>query len=238
MATTVTGTEHTVTRKTGNSPGGTRRPGGGWPGNGAPFKGGNGGRGDGDAARLADKYRIGMWVALAAIAMMFVALTSAYIVRSVSPEGINDWRPITMPRMLWLSTALILASSITFESARRSLRNGDDGGYSRWLLVTVALGLGFLGSQLLAWRDLVHSGVYLVSNPHSSFFYLLTGAHGVHLLGGILALDYLLLRTWRARGASQALRQKGAALSDAVALYWHFMDGLWLYLFLLLFAWR
>jgi cytochrome c oxidase subunit 3 len=175
-----------------------------------------------------------MWVALAAIAMMFTALTSAYIVRAASGD---DWRPLALPRILWLSTALIIASSFTFEAARRALRRGLDGAYTRWLLLTVLLGLGFLASQLIAWRQLVAQGIYVATNPHSSFFYLLTGAHGVHLIGGILALDFLLFRTWRKTVGEYAAERRLAA-ADAVSLYWHFMDGLWVYLFLLLFLWR
>jgi cytochrome c oxidase subunit 3 len=181
-----------------------------------------------------DRYRIGMWVGLAAVLMMFTALTSAYIVRA----GLaNDWRPIAMPRLLWLSTTLILLSSLSFERARWSLRRRRERAYSRWLLLTVVLGLAFLASQLLAWRQLVAQGVYLATNPHSSFFYVLTGAHGVHLLGGILALDYLLLRTWRKSGGWEAEAKRQTAV-DVAGIYWHFMGGLWVYLFLLLFLWR
>jgi cytochrome c oxidase subunit 3 len=178
---------------------------------------------------------VGMWVTLSAILMMFTALTSAYIVRA----GLSDdWRPLLIPRAIWLSTALILVSSITFEIARRCLKQRREQAYSRWLLLTVCLGLGFLAAQLLAWRELVVQGVYLVSNPHSSFFYLLTGVHGVHLLGGILALDYLLLRTWRRNQDAGALSKRQTA-TDVTGIYWHFMGGLWVFLFLLLFLqWR
>jgi cytochrome c oxidase subunit 3 len=178
---------------------------------------------------------VGMWVTLSAILMMFTALTSAYIVRA----GLSDdWRPLQIPRALWLSTALILGSSITFEIARRCLKQRREQAHSRWLLVTVCLGLGFLAAQLLAWRELVVQGVYLVSNPHSSFFYLLTGVHAVHLLGGILALDYLLLRTWRRNQDTGALSKRQTA-TDVTGIYWHFMGGLWVFLFLLLFLqWR
>jgi cytochrome c oxidase subunit 3 len=182
---------------------------------------------------------VGMWVTLSGILMLFTALTSAYIVRA----GLSDdWRPLVMPRLLWLSTALILASSVSLEIGRRCLKRGKDQAYSRWLLLTVVLGVSFLGAQLLAWRELVAQGVYIATNPHSSFFYLLTGTHGVHLLVGILALDYLLLRA-RRRGSSssdsqgESLRKQQTA-ADVVALYWHFMGGLWVYLFLLLFLWR
>jgi cytochrome c oxidase subunit 3 len=112
----------------------------------------------------------------------------------------------------------------------------SDTGYARGLIVTVALGLGFLASQVIAWRQLVRQGAYLASNPYNSFFYLFTAAHGLHLLGGIIALGYLLLRTTRTRGTvAGELQRVGAA--DAATIYWHFMDGLWVALFLLLFFW-
>jgi len=175
-----------------------------------------------------------MWVALAGVMMMFTALTSAYIVRASTS---NDWRPVMMPRLLWLSTALIFVSSLTFEIARRTLKSGNTGAYQRWLLLTVLLGLGFLATQLISWRQLAAQGIYLYSNPHSSFFYVLTGAHGLHLLGGILGLDFLLLRSWRNGFAEHGIAKRQAVV-NAIALYWHFMFGLWLYLFLLLFLWR
>ena len=166
--------------------------------------------------------------------MLFVALSSSYIVRSASGD---DWRPIVMPKVLWLSTAVILISSFTMEVSRRSLKALNDAGYGRWLAITLILGLGFLASQLMAWRQLVRQGVYMSSNPHSSFFYLFTAAHGLHLFGGILALGYLVLRTRRRRDTVEGeLKRLGAA--EATTIYWHFMDGLWVALFLLLFFWK
>jgi cytochrome c oxidase subunit 3 len=181
-----------------------------------------------------EKYQTGMWVVMASIMMLFTALTSAYIVRT---SGANDWTPLELPRLLWLSTTLIVLSSLSFELARRSLKRNEQQNYARWLLVTVLLGLGFLGSQFLAWRELVAQGIYLASNPHSSFFYLFTALHGLHLLGGILALDYLLLHAWRRRAPEQVGVRRTVA-AGAVATYWHFMGVLWIYLFLLLFVWR
>jgi cytochrome c oxidase subunit III len=230
MDTTVTSTKTIPQPKVGQG-GGSRKTGG----NGGPRGNGRGGQGGDESDRHSlSKYRIGMWVALAGVAMMFTALTSAYIVRASTS---NDWRPLATPRLLWLSTALIILSSFTFEIARRTLRSGNTSAYQRWLLLTVLLGLGFLATQLLAWRQLRLQGIYLSSNPHSAFFYVLTGAHGLHLLGGILGLDFLLLRSWRKR-IDESGAAKRQAVVDAVALYWHFMLGLWLYLFLLLFLWR
>ena len=230
--TTVTGTERLKVKKgigTGGGPRGPKKLGGN--GSGGPKRGGNDGFSPQDSP---ERYRIGMWIALASILMLFTALTSAYIVRAGTG---NDWRPIAMPRMLWVSTAVILLSSVTISIALRALKRKDHQGYKRWLLLTVVLGLTFLATQLLAWRQLVAQQVYVATNPHSSFFYLLTAVHGVHLLGGIFGLDYLLLRTWRKTAEAKSEARREAAAS-AVALYWHFMDGLWVYLFLLLFLWR
>ncbi len=228
MATTVTGTRPLT--KTGIGGGPKPR---GPNGNGSRKRNGHDSAFP-DLRSSASRYRIGMWVAMAAILMMFTALTSAYIVRSASA---NDWQPLKMPGILLFSTALILLSSGTLETARRKLKVASANSHRRWLLLTVALGIGFLVSQLLAWQQLARLGIYVSSNPHSSFFYLLTATHGVHLLGGLVALVYLSLRT-RVNQENELAVVKRQGAADAVALYWHFMDILWLYLFVLLFFWR
>lgn len=182
-------------------------------------------------ASAANRYRLGTWVALASILMLFTALSSAYIVRAASS---SDWQPLAMPRILLLSSVLLLISSGTLESARRKLKHAAREAYRSWLFLTVGLGVGFLVSQLIAWRQLAKQGVYIASNPHSSFFYLLTALHGVHLLGGLVALGYLLLRRSASQEDNSALT-KAQAKADAVTIYWHFMGFLWLYLFVLLF---
>ena len=149
----------------------------------------------------------------------------------------TDWRPTAMPPVVAVSTVLIVFSSLTMTLAQRSLRRGDERPYRRWLALTLVLGLAFLGSQLMAWRQLVAQGVYLATNPHSSFFYVLTGLHGLHLAGGILGLSYLLVRAVGATGGGEA-GAKRRAVSQVVGVYWHFMDALWVFLFILLFFWR
>lgn len=226
MAATVTGADQVVGVGVGGGP---------RPKNGNGFNRNGGGKGDGDAFRFSPvRYRLGAWFAIASILMLFVALTSAYVVRSASA---NDWQPIAIPKVLWLSTVLILISSITIEISRRSLKQKNEAGYGLWLAATTLLGLGFLGSQVIAWRQLARQGIYLASNPHSSFFYLFTAAHGLHLLGGLCALAYLLLRKGKYRNTLDGeLRRIGSA--DAVSIYWHFMDVLWVGLFGLLMFWR
>ena len=228
MATTVTGTKPLT--KTGFGGGQKSR---GPNGNDSSKKNGHGNPFF-DARSAASRYRIGMWVGMASILMLFTALSSAYIVRAASA---NDWQPLRMPRVLLLSTALIILSSVALEFARRKLKSGEHGAHKGLLILAGLLGLGFLGSQFFAWKQLALQGIYISSNPHSSFFYLLTATHGVHLLGGLAGLGFLTLRS-RLRTNDELAATKSQAQTDAVSLYWHFMDVLWIYLFLLLFFWR
>ncbi len=196
--------------------------------NGNGYRGGFGG-GDSGARGWevpAQAYRTGLWMGLAAIVMLFAAFTSALVVRKGAS---TDWVSTTLPSIIYLNTLILLSSSATLEISRRALTAGRGGPFARWLYATVILGMGFVAGQLVAWRQLASRGVYLASNPASSFFYVLTGAHAVHLLGGIVALFYLVLR---ARRISVAPRRPVAV--DLTAVYWHFMDALWIYVLLLL----
>jgi cytochrome c oxidase subunit 3 len=174
-------------------------------------------------------YRLGMWFALTGIVMLFAAFTSALVVR----KGMSfDWVSLSVPRVLWLNTFVLLASSATLELSRRSLSAGSANEFFRWLAATVVLGLGFLGGQLVAWRELASRGIYLATNPGSSFFYVLTAAHGLHLLGGVVALAYVASRARRI-----ALDRARRTPVDVTAIYWHFMDALWVYVFYMLLRW-
>jgi len=176
----------------------------------------------------------GVWVGIAAITMSFAAYSSALIIR----QGSNpDWQHFTLPRILFFNTLVVLASSVTMYVARpRSRATVDRSGtvtaidapHLVWLWLTVSLGFLFLGGQLLAWRNLVDQGLTLASSPSSSFFYLLTAMHGLHLLGGLAGLAYVIYRV-RLSSAERAVRAYRAA-----SLYWHFMTILWLYLFAML----
>jgi cytochrome c oxidase subunit III len=162
-------------------------------------------------------YRIALLSICGSIFAFFTALVIAYIWRSHTPPY---WDPIPLPHTLWLSTALILASSVTFERARRVFRKGAYRVASRFLIASACLGAAFLASQLTAWRALVRVGAYLSQNPHSSFFYLFTGLHALHLVGGLVALGFVLGR-----------RAPRREVVDVVAYYWHFLGGLWVALF-------
>jgi cytochrome c oxidase subunit 3 len=174
-------------------------------------------------------YQLGMWFALTGIVMLFAGFTSAMVVR----RGMAfDWVSIVVPRVLWANTGILLASSLTLEFSRRALSQHARVNFIRWLAATVALGVAFLGGQLVAWRELAARGVYLATNPSSSFFYVLTAAHGVHLLGGVLALGYVAIHAGRmARGSERR------TAFDVTAIYWHFMDALWIYIFFVLTRW-
>jgi len=169
---------------------------------------------------------LGVAALLAAVAMLFLAFTSAYLARRQEA----GWLEFTPPWMLWVNTGVLLASSGTLDWARRRIRLGDAAGLRRGIEATAALGLLFVLGQVAAWRQLAADGLLLTTNPHSSFFYVLTAVHGAHLLGGIGALGVVLLRVWQGRYTAQ----EHAGVTNC-ATYWHSMDVLWLYLFVLLF---
>jgi cytochrome c oxidase subunit 3 len=157
--------------------------------------------------------------------MLFASLTSAMVVR----KGLsNDWRPTRLPGILWINTAILIASSLTLVRAKKWSAALNRERFLPWWYATTGLGLAFLAGQWMAWRDLGARGIYLASNPSSSFFYILTATHALHLIGGICALFYVAFAMHRYRPLSTAV--------EVSAIYWHFMDGLWLYLFLLLIA--
>jgi cytochrome c oxidase subunit III len=177
--------------------------------------------------------RTGIWVALAAITMTFAALTSAMVVRQGSSM---DWRHFTLPWVLYLNTVVLLASSGVLELARKRVAAFAHGLQPRrslpllWLWLTLGLGLLFVGGQYLAWLQLKAEGWYLATNPSSSFFYLFTAMHGLHVLGGLAGLTLVI---WRFSRPVSTLR---LSTLSTVSYYWHFMDVLWIYLLLLLWA--
>src|SRR3984893_17166802 len=193
--------------------------------------------------------RLGLVVGLAGIAMIFISFTSAYVVRQGLPtldpgsnELLHDWFPVPLPRLLLINTGVLLISSITMELARRQAARKalaqlasvpgvsvDAKEEISWLALTVVLGLSFLIGQWMAWRELAASGFYVASSPSSSFVYLLTGMHGVHLFGGVVAL--------LTAGAASLLRRPAdsqAIAVDVTGWYWHFMAFLWVYILCLL----
>jgi cytochrome c oxidase subunit III len=170
-----------------------------------------------------------IWVVMAAISMTFLAFTSALIVRK---GGAQDWRHLAVPTILYFNTLVLLASSVTLQVARQRITTFMQAGAvavedpARWLYVTLTLGLVFVAGQYIAWRQLNAQGLYLASNPSSSFFYVFTAAHALHLLGGLAALLRVIHKL------NNATLRRNTLI--ATARYWHFMDFLWVYLFVLL----
>ncbi|MGH9395977.1 MAG: cytochrome c oxidase subunit 3 [Terriglobia bacterium] len=190
------------------------------------FGGGGNGGGTGGGPVPVDVSVTGIWIAIIAIVMFFAALTSVWVIR----KGISrEWIPTALPGVIYLDSVVLLISSLTLEFARGSLTAGLPRRFLAWLYITLGLGIAFIAGQLVAWRELVHHGVYLATDPSSSFFYLLTAAHGLHLLGGVIAL---LIAAIQGPKIARGLRSR--KLLDVTAIYWHFMYALWVYILLLL----
>src|ERR1700720_421310 len=213
-------------------------------------------RHDGDdfGSRLFDtrlrRARLGLVVGLTGIAMIFISFSSAYVVRqglpTLDPRSnllLHDWFPVPLPRLLLINTAILLISTFTMELARRQAARKatlaqlpvvpgvsvDAGEKISWLAFTAVLGLSFLTGQWMVWRELAASGFYVSSSPSSSFIYLLTGMHGVHLFGGVLAMLTAGIASLLRRPADSQL-----IVLDVTGWYWHFMALLWVYILCLL----
>jgi cytochrome c oxidase subunit 3 len=170
------------------------------------------------------KGRLLLWLVLTVVTMLFAGFTSAYIVL----RGVPAWQNVAIPGTLWVNTFILLASSFTMEWTRKRMRQSDTSGAKLWMGATVGLGLAFLVGQVVAWNQMAATGVFLASTLHSSFMYILTGTHAVHVLGGVSALVVVTTQIFRNRYT--------AANHEPVTLcatYWHFMDGVWVFLFLL-----
>lgn len=172
------------------------------------------------------RYSTAIAIGIVSILMFFMALASAFIVLR---RGSESWVSVRLPRILWANTCVLLASSFTLESARRRLFLADANGFRKFWAMTTVLGFLFVGGQLIAWRQLVGQGVFIASNQASSFFYIFTGAHAVHLLGGVGALLFVSFHKFENTKISLPLA------AEITSYYWHFMDGLWIFLLALLY---
>lgn len=192
-------------------------------------EGGGGGKGPSWGGSPARKYSTAILFAMVSITMFFMAIVAAFLVlRSTS----DLWVRLQVPKILWANTAALLASSLTMEGAKKRLSAGAENAFRKMWWITTALGLLFLGGQVIAWRELAGEGVYASSTMASGFFYVFTAAHGAHLFVGICALAYVAVRKFDSRKVSRA------AVAEVVSYYWHFMDGLWVFLFALLYFGR
>ena len=179
------------------------------------------GGGDGDREVLPPAY-LGLKVFLAVATVLFSLLIVSYAGRM----GLADWRPLHEPWLLWPNTAVLILSSIALHWAVVNARRGDADGLRQGLLAGGALAGVFLVGQLAAWQQLIALGYFASSNPANAFFYLITGLHGLHLLGGLVAW----VRTMGKLRRGYEIAELGPSV-ELCAIYWHFLLAVWLILF-------
>ena len=169
--------------------------------------------------------KFAMWIFVATVGMLFASLTSAYIVRQA--EG--NWLYFNLPEMLYWTSGVIILSSITMQMAYMAAKNDLLDRAKSLVTITMILGIIFLVGQAFAWRELVANSVYFVGNPSGSFIYVLTGLHGLHIVSAIIYLLLVLVAAYRFK-----IHSKSLAMIEMCTTYWHFLGGLWLYLFIFL----
>jgi cytochrome c oxidase subunit 3 len=175
-----------------------------------------------------------VFVVLATVTMTFGAMIAVFVVRSQSQQF---WGHIRIPAVLWATTTVLLASSGLFEAARRRLGHNNQRGFFRLTAWTTVLGVLFLAGQIAAWLQILNSGIILKENAHSWFIFLFTGLHGLHIVAGLAGLSYLLVRTHEpASGPKYQMQTR--AVANGVAVFWHYLDFVWVLLFGLLLFWR
>jgi cytochrome c oxidase subunit 3 len=175
-------------------------------------------------------HKFTLWVAIGSILMMFAGLTSAYIVK----RSQASWLMIEIPVMFWYSTATILASSVTVQLALKALKKREMINYRRLLVVTAVLGVLFIVLQVAGFRQFAAQDIRLIgagSNASYSFLLAISGLHGIHVLGGVVALVVIAIRA-----LNSSTRSYSSVPLEIAATYWHFVDALWIYLFIF-FTW-
>ncbi len=174
----------------------------------------------------ARKYAMAIALAMVAILMFFMAIVAAFLVLRMTSA---KWVEFSVPRLLWVNTAVLLLSSGSLELARKRLQASDETGFKKLWMLTTVLGITFVAGQAIAWKELLSAGIHASTTLAAGFFYVFTVAHAAHLLGGICALLYVGLRKF---GASTVTRK---AAAEVASYYWHFMDALWVFLLALLY---
>jgi len=179
-------------------------------------------------ASLMHPAKIGLGVFLAVVGALFALLISAYFMRMVYA----DWQAAPVPRILWLNTAMLALASVALQGAVSAAHKGRLDNLRLALLTGALTSVAFLGGQLLAWRDFAAEGYFATENPAASFFYLLTAMHGLHIIGGLVALGRVNVRAW------QGVRSDRLVLStELCAMYWHVLFVVWIVLFSVLMGW-
>ncbi len=168
-------------------------------------------------------HKFTLWVAIGSIVMMFAGLTSAYIVKSNQAS----WQPIVIPKIFWYSTLVILLSSLTVQLALLAFKKREMSRYRTLIAVTTILGVLFIVMQYIGFRQLWDSGITLRGSGAGQFLYVITGLHAAHVLGGIITLIVMFIKAFF--GAS---RNYSSVPVELAATYWHFVDFLWIYLFI------
>jgi cytochrome c oxidase subunit 3 len=171
-------------------------------------------------------HRFIMWVAIGSIVMMFAGMTSAYIVK----KNQGNWLAIELPVLFWYSTAVIVVSSLTMLLAQKAIQSGKNSSYRAFISLTAILGVVFVTLQWLGFKNLELRGIALIgaqSNSASSFLFVITGLHMFHVIGGVIALIVVVLRAFWVKTS-----ETGVVPVQIVATYWHFVDILWIYLFI------
>lgn len=179
-----------------------------------------------DQKRKIHPHKFTLWVAIGSILMMFAGLTSAYIVK----RSQASWLMLEIPIVFWYSTAAILASSITVQLSLKALKAREMMAYKRWLMITAVLGVLFLVLQIVGFKQFGANDIRLVgagSNASYSFLLAISGLHGLHVLGGVIALVVIAIQALRV-----ATRNYNTVPLEVAATYWHFVDALWIYLFI------
>lgn len=179
-----------------------------------------------DQKRKIHPHKFTLWVAIGSILMMFAGLTSAYIVK----RSQASWLMLEIPVIFWYSTAAILASSLTVQLSLKSLKAREMMAYKRWLMITAVLGVLFLVLQIVGFKQFGANDIRLIgagSNASYSFLLAISGLHGLHVLGGVIALVVIAIMALRT-----ATRNYNTIPLEVAATYWHFVDALWIYLFI------
>ncbi len=169
--------------------------------------------------------KFALWLFIVTVVMIFAAFTSAHIVRQAD----GDWLEYDIPSMLWYTSGIILLSSVTLHWAYLSAKKDKLELVKLALSITSILGVVFLVGQYMAWGQLVDAGVFFVGNPAGSFMYVFTGLHGVHLISGVIYLLYVLFSSFRYK-----VHSKNMLNMEMCSTFWHFLGGLWIYLFIFL----
>ena len=173
-------------------------------------------------------HKFTLWVAIGSMIMMFAGLTSAYIVKGSLP----GWSTVEVPTIFYISTAVLLLSSLTIQMANKAFKERSMQQYRRMVMATLVLGIAFIVMQIVGFKQMMESGVTMRGGSGAGqFLYIIFGLHGIHVLGGVIALIVMFARAFSSRS-----RNYNPVSIEIAGTYWHFVDLLWIYLFVFFLA--